>query len=92
VDLVDDGRITGATTDTLTIANFGPADAGGYNVWVSDGSTRQLSSLAVLQLPPAVPALSPVQLGLAAVGLLLAGARARRMRSAAAPTPSRLLP
>ena len=50
-DLVDDGRITGATTDTLTITDFGAEDAGGYNVWVSDGSSRQLSTLAVLALP-----------------------------------------
>lgn len=50
-DLVDGGRISGATTDTLTITSFGAADAGGYNVWVSDGSTRQLSTLAILELP-----------------------------------------
>lgn len=78
VDLVDGGRITGATTDTLTISNFGSADAGGYNVWVSDGSTRQLSSLAVLRLPPVVPALPLAGLGLAAAALLLTGIRAVR--------------
>jgi hypothetical protein len=72
-DLVDNGHISGATTDTLTITNFGPADVGGYSVWVSDGFTRQLSSLAVLQLPPVVPALSPAGLLLAA-GLILASA------------------
>lgn len=49
-DLVDDGRIAGATTANLQIADFGPGDRGGYVVVVSDGTTQAFSSMAILEL------------------------------------------
>ena len=65
-DLVNGARISGATSATLMIQNFGAIDEGSYSVWVNDGSNQQLSSRAVLSRAPAVPGLGP--LGLTLVG------------------------
>jgi hypothetical protein len=48
--LVDDGRISGATTANLQIAGFGSADQGGYTVVVNDGTTQAFSSMAIVAL------------------------------------------
>lgn len=77
--LVDDGRITGATTDTLEIHSFGAADRGAYSVLVSDGASEQLSSLAVLELPE--PGTNTALL--AGIGFLLALSRRRARRGKA---------
>jgi hypothetical protein len=79
-DLLDGGHVSGATAATLTISSFDVADAGGYTVWVSDGATRQLSSLAVLELPEA-----GTSGGLAAGALLLVGIRRSRSRASLQP-------
>jgi len=46
--LGDGGRISGASTSTLSIHEVAPADSGYYDVVVSDGSIDEYSSLALL--------------------------------------------
>ncbi len=77
VDLVDDARITGATSATLSIADFQIGDAGGYVVRVSDGVTEQTSSIAVLSLP------EPGAAAMVATGVLALHAMAYRRRKLA---------
>ncbi|TWT44015.1 Endoglucanase C precursor [Phycisphaerae bacterium RAS1] len=52
-NLVDDGRIVGATTASLTIHDAQPADAGSYDVVLSNACGTQTSSAAVLTVQPA---------------------------------------
>lgn len=56
VALVDDERISGATTDTLTINNVQPTDADTYDVVVTNAYGTATSSAATLTilLPPAI--------------------------------------
>lgn len=53
-DLVDDQRISGATTDTLTINPTLSSDAGLYDVTVT-GSCRVVSVSGSLTFPPCIP-------------------------------------
>jgi hypothetical protein len=54
--LTDDGRISGALSATLQIANVTPADAGSYHVLISSGSDSLTSLPAVLTLTPKLQA------------------------------------
>lgn len=53
VDLVDDGRITGATTATLSIDPLQYADLGHYDVLIMDACGSFASAAAFLLVPPA---------------------------------------
>ncbi len=53
VDLVDDGRIAGATSDTLYVANCGAQDQGSYRCIVSNGEGSGVSNAATLTVNPA---------------------------------------
>ncbi len=48
--LTDDGRITGATTDTLTISDLQPTDAGDYSCEIRDGCVLVESAPASLEV------------------------------------------
>ena len=50
IDLADDGRVTGATTSTLTITQVGPDDVGGYRCLVQAACQSTLSDVATLAL------------------------------------------
>lgn len=50
VPLADGGSIFGATTDTLEISPFTPADVGRYSVLVSDGVVEERSLSAIVAL------------------------------------------
>lgn len=55
-DVIDGGAISGATTDTLTIAGIAAADAGSYTLTVSNSggsATTDPATLAVTPLPAA---------------------------------------
>ena len=71
-DLVDDGRITGARSTSLSIANVGPNDAGRYRLTISNPFGTALSAAGVLSVitPPTilVPP-SPVAVGIGGLGL-----------------------
>lgn len=59
VDLVNDARISGVSTATLTITGVAPADAGNYSVAVSNlnnAVTSNAAALTVDPLPVVVPA------------------------------------
>jgi alpha-tubulin suppressor-like RCC1 family protein len=60
-DLVNDGRISGATTSALTIANTLASDAGDYSLFVSNSVGQATSSAAALTVQiPATIDQSPV--------------------------------
>lgn len=52
-DLVNGGRITGATTNTLVIDPVEPADAGRYDCVLSDACATTISRVAELTIGPA---------------------------------------
>ena len=56
VNLANGGRISGATTTTLTISGVQPADAGSYTLVVSNGAGNVTSGVATLTVtgPPAI--------------------------------------
>ena len=56
VSLANSGRVSGATTNTLTISNLQPADAGNYLLLVSNGAGTVTSTVAVLTVigPPVI--------------------------------------
>jgi N-acetylmuramoyl-L-alanine amidase len=54
VPLADGGRISGATTPTLTISNVTGADATSYDVVVSNGAGPAYSAPAQLRVSPAI--------------------------------------
>jgi hypothetical protein len=56
VGLVDDGRITGATTATLQVASVQPGDAGNYTVIISNAAGVVTSAIARLTVtgPPTI--------------------------------------
>lgn len=56
VNLANDARISGATTETLTIANVMPSDAGNYDVIVSNTCGSVTSAAATLTVTAACPA------------------------------------
>ena len=58
VNLANGGRISGATTNTLTIANVQPADAGNYTLVVSNPAGAVTSVVATLTVsgPPVLTA------------------------------------
>ena len=54
----DGTNLLGATNAVLTLTNLGPADAGSYQVWVTNlaaAATSQVASLTVLPVPPSPP-------------------------------------
>jgi alpha-tubulin suppressor-like RCC1 family protein len=63
VALADNGRITGATTSTLTIANVGAGDDGSYTVYVFNlqGNTTSNAAILTVKLPPTIT-VQPVSL------------------------------
>lgn len=81
-DLVDDGRISGATSSTLTIDDFGANDAGSYVVAVDDGTIRQYSSVVNVALPEPDPLLG---LAVGAGALACFAGRTRRREREGAP-------
>ncbi|MDB6121360.1 MAG: C-terminal target protein [Pedosphaera sp.] len=54
--LVDDGKVSGATTDTLTLSNVGQSDAAEYTVAVSNSAGSDTSLAATLTVidPPVI--------------------------------------
>ncbi|MCO5051128.1 MAG: DUF4623 domain-containing protein [Verrucomicrobiae bacterium] len=52
IDLVNDGRISGADTDTLVIRNVTLADAGAYNLFVSNELGTATSYAGILTVSP----------------------------------------
>jgi hypothetical protein len=70
VNLVNGGRMSGVSTNTLTISNTAYADTGFYDVVVTQGTTVEASSLARLTVIPAnadvdpAAAIAGVELGL----------------------------
>ncbi|PWU13862.1 MAG: hypothetical protein C5B50_18560 [Verrucomicrobia bacterium] len=49
-------NVAGATSSAVTLTNVGPADAGGYSVFLSNlaGSTSNLVALLTVAVPPAI--------------------------------------
>jgi len=66
-DLADGGRISGATTATLTISGVQAGDAGVYNAVLSDGTVSEPSSYVTLTLGAStgVPSGDPKESGFA---------------------------
>ena len=56
VDLVDDGRVSGAATDTLRIGGVAPSDAGRYRLWSSnaEGTVETTEAVVTVLVPPAI--------------------------------------
>jgi hypothetical protein len=63
VNLTDGGRISGATTSQLVIANTWYADSGYYDVVVTQGATVETSSLAKLTVVPSSSDVGPAAIG-----------------------------
>ncbi len=55
-NLIDDARIEGALTSSLSISNLNPSDAGNYRVRVSNAAGSAMSEVATLNIlvPPAI--------------------------------------
>lgn len=53
-NLINDGRVSGATSDSLTISNLNPGDATNYlaQVFNSAGSTNSMPASLIVQQPP----------------------------------------
>ena len=70
--LVNGGRISGADTDTLTISDTIPGDAGNYNVVVTDGVGQSLTSsdavLTVATAPPQPTITAPLSVPVGSTG------------------------
>lgn len=71
LNLVDDGRISGTTTDTLNLLNVQPADEGSYAVVVTNAAGEPTSFVANLTvvLPCLKPTLQLVPCEMASAGL-----------------------
>ena len=54
--LADNGRISGSTSSNLTISNAQPADAGNYNIIITNwaGSTTSLTAVVTVMIPPTI--------------------------------------
>ena len=59
-NLTDNGRITGSTSNLLTIANLTTADAGSYTVGVTNAAGGAVSSTGVLTITVPAPSFSTV--------------------------------
>lgn len=59
LSLTNDARITGATSNVLSLANVAWADAGSYSVWITNASGSVTSSVAVLAVAPLLMTLQP---------------------------------
>ena len=59
--LADNGRISGSTSTTLTLSNSQPADAGNYNIIITNwaGSATSLTAVVTVMIPPTI-AVQPV--------------------------------
>ncbi len=82
VDLFDGGRISGAATPTLTVANAQAMDMGNYSVVVSNSNSQIVSSNATLlgQFPPVIVS-QPVS------QKVVAGSSAQLTAAAVGPAP-----
>ncbi len=58
-NLVDDGRVVGSASPTLTVFNIEPADAGNYRVQVRNGAGTVFSDFAALSVSLALRAPGP---------------------------------
>ena len=72
--LVDGGRISGATTSTLTIHQVAHADSGYYDVVLTEGDITEYSSVATLTVTGAPQGIDAVPIGEVAILTLGEGA------------------